>query len=1103
MALCSETKASMRTFVLFRNSRLSECTKEDGLTEESQVHTPPAITHCEKTECPDPTRNVIQATSTGSSRSIVDDGSRVRRKKRMEELVHLMMNKETAITSASSEKNPVPVTNDSKHEAMVELPIASSLQLQKLRPVPVESPAKRYKSRKALSFWNCDSRQVPEPQPTYSYPLGSSYPSKLKSPLLSVKAEIAASPGGSLTNSESRRSIHSSGSSSIDFMHKRIFAANQSLGHHLSNPSGLSSHMGSVSPEDKAGKTSNEVPKLLPPQRNLLYLSESPALNFNANIPAGRKIWSSETGPTNGGSSMDVEHSSSVLDRQTVGHQFGNGNPAELSSYSLPGYLDEGKALKALFHQTVVVEKPKESFVDPSLLRVKLFKHQRIALHWMEERETKNGTPFGGILADDQGLGKSMSTISLMLKARAPIWNQEAGSPPCVDGEGMLAGGTLVVCPTSVLRQWANELNDKVTEAAGLSVLIYHGSCRTRDTRELAKFDVVITSYGVLSTEVPNLHDDYDVPLSRKKRKRLEVTRPVYFGPLSRVKWFRVVLDEAQSIKNSRTRVARAAWGLKAQRRWCLSGTPIQNTIEDLFSYFRFLRFDPYDGFKTFCQEISGPINRTPEVGYKALQVLLSTVMLRRTKDTLIDGEPIVKLPPRIVAMEEVEFDEEEREFYSDLEYNSREKYEDYADAGTVTRNYYNILVMILRLRQACNHRLLVKGQKTQRARDTDVDSARSLPLELRTQLLILLETSNTICPLCNDTPDDSVVCICTHIFCWECILQHLAIGDSNCCPVPNCKKQLKLSSIFTAASLKSCDGVSESGTAGAVVADGTQEDGRKPDETEWRPSSKINAVMAKLNALPKISLIVENGMVVAEINENADDVNLPNASDRPPSEAAATTDANILPSNLTADIYPCSSSQGLPTSTSATQAPNASGSIVNEADPMKSKDAVTKVIKTTEKAIVFSQWTSMLNLLEISLKKAKFNYRRLDGTMSLLARERAVAEFKSLPEVTVIIMSLKAASLGLNMVAACHVLMLDVWWNPTTEDQAIDRAHRIGQKKTVRVTRFTIPNTIEDRILDLQERKKNMVASAFGDGQVLAGGLRLSEADIQYLFRA
>lgn len=84
--------------------------------------------------------------------------------------------------------------------------------------------------------------------------------------------------------------------------------------------------------------------------------------------------------------------------------------------------------------------------------------------------------------------------------------------------------------------------------------------------------------------------------------------------------------------------------------------------------------------------------------------------------------------------------------------------------------------------------------------------------------------------------------------------------------------------------------------------------------------------------------------------------------------------------------------------------------------------------------------------------------------------------------QVTVMIMSLKAASLGLNMVAACHVLMLDLWWNPTTEDQAVDRAHRIGQKRPVTVSRLTIKDTVEDRILALQVKFEFFLAelSAF-----------------------
>jgi SNF2 family DNA or RNA helicase len=104
--------------------------------------------------------------------------------------------------------------------------------------------------------------------------------------------------------------------------------------------------------------------------------------------------------------------------------------------------------------------------------------------------------------------------------------------------------------------------------------------------------------------------------------------------------------------------------------------------------------------------------------------------------------------------------------------------------------------------------------------------------------------------------------------------------------------------------------------------------------------------------------------------------------------------------------------------------------------------------------------------------------------------------------QVTVMIMSLKAASLGLNMVSACHVLLLDVWWNPTTEDQAIDRAHRIGQTRAVNVSRFTVKNTIEDRILALQERKRQIVSSAFGENDVGEQKNRLTVEDLRYLFR-
>ncbi|XP_011007832.1 PREDICTED: uncharacterized ATP-dependent helicase C23E6.02-like isoform X2 [Populus euphratica] len=145
-------------------------------------------------------------------------------------------------------------------------------------------------------------------------------------------------------------------------------------------------------------------------------------------------------------------------------------------------------------------------------------------------------------------------------------------------------------------------------------------------------------------------------------------------------------------------------------------------------------------------------------------------------------------------------------------------------------------------------------------------------------------------------------------------------------------------------------------------------------------------------------------------------------------------------------------------------------------------------------KAIVFSQWISMSDLVEISLNQFCIQYRRLDGTLTLSSRNRVVKDFNTDPKVTVMLMSLKAGNLGLNMVAACHEILLDLWCNPTTEDQAVDRAHRIAQVRTIK-------DTLEDRILALLEERRKMVASAFGEDQSGGSATRLTVEDLKYLF--
>lgn len=221
--------------------------------------------------------------------------------------------------------------------------------------------------------------------------------------------------------------------------------------------------------------------------------------------------------------------------------------------------------------------------------------------------------------------------------------------------------GTLVVCPASVLRQWARELDEKVADEAKLGVLIYHGSSRTKDPVELAKYDVVVTTYAIVANEVPPTSGDdedqnkknmencgliSDFSGNNKRKQKTHASKKCKkarkgidissidndCGTLAKVRWLRVILDEAQTIKNHRTQVARACAGFKAKSRWCLSGTPIQNTIDDLFSYFRFLKYDPYTTHKSFCTTLKNPISRDSVQGYKKLYAVLRAVMLRRTK---------------------------------------------------------------------------------------------------------------------------------------------------------------------------------------------------------------------------------------------------------------------------------------------------------------------------------------------------------------------------------------------------------------------------------------------------------------------------------------
>ncbi|CAA7036442.1 unnamed protein product [Microthlaspi erraticum] len=771
-----------------------------------------------------------------------------------------------------------------------------------------------------------------------------------------------------------------------------------------------------------------------------------------------------------------------------------------------------------------------EADLRPGTLSVPLMRHQKIALAWMFQKETKSLNCSGGILADDQGLGKTVSTIALILKQKfesqlnsenssqqvseildldaddesenakhesnsqvkselkissnsetkvmtaggsdengssdmEKVKDEEVSTSTRAFNRKRPAAGTLIVCPASVVRQWARELDEKVSDECKLSVLVYHGGNRTKDPVELAKYDVVVTTYAIVTNEVPKkpLVDEEEndekntekrglasgfpnnrkrkaamgASKKRKKRGRESIDDDSSFDPdcgtLARVGWLRIVLDEAQTIKNHTTQVARACCFLRAKRRWCLSGTPIQNSIKDLYSYFRFLKYNPYAVYKSFHDTIKVPISRNSLQGYKKLQAVLRAIMLRRTKGTLLDGKPIINLPPKKLNLSQVDFSVEERSFYMKLQADSRSQFKAYKDAGTVSQNYANILLLLLRLRQACDHPQLIKGHNADPVGKLSQEAVKKLPRDARINLLNRLESSSAICCDCEDPPENPVVSLCGHVFCYQCVLEHIN-GYDNMCPGSRCREQLGRDVVFSVSALRNCI----SNDSGCSSSHDKGLDKSVFERSEFR-SSKIKAVLDILQSLSK-----QGSPNSAQPYDGDDD------------------DVTIVePMNL----HSSSPSQG----------------------PVKT--------------IVFSQWTSMLDLVQLRFNENGIEFRRLDGTMSLAARDRAVKEFSNDPYVKVMLMSLKAGNLGLNMVAACHVILLDLWWNPTTEDQAIDRAHRIGQTRPVTVTRITIKDTIEDKILRLQDEKRKMAASAFGEEHGGSSATRLTVDDLNYLF--
>lgn len=479
--------------------------------------------------------------------------------------------------------------------------------------------------------------------------------------------------------------------------------------------------------------------------------------------------------------------------------------------------------------------------LPPEGLRAQLRPYQLEGFRWLV-RLYQQG--LGACLADDMGLGKTLQTIAALLYAKHSRKKKQSptveanygnqlnlfGAPPD-DHDFLNPLGALIIMPASLLYNWESEIRQF---APSLSVYQHVGPKRYKDTRLLARFDVVLTTYQTA------LRDE---------------------ALLSAMTFEYVVLDESQQIKNRESKVYKSLSHFEARHKVSLSGTPIENSLADLWSQMQFINPDLLGGFTYFQKEFIYPIERQQDDRQKAkLRQLVQPYLLRRTKE-----EVAPDLPPLTTQLFYTEMSAEQRKFYE------REK--------SAARNYlldnfqpdsgqYRLLVVqtLTKLRQLVNHPILVN-------------------------------------------PD------------YE------------------------------------------------------------------RESGKFNDV-------------VEQWEVVR---------------------------------------------------------------------------------KSGHKVLIFSSFVQYLELFRRHFEAVGAAYAWLTGDLSPKQRQKAINEFQQQAGVQTFLISIKSGGAGLNLTAADYVFILDPWWNPTTEQQAIARAHRIGQNRSVFALKFITKDSIEEKILKLREKKSQLAEDIIG----------------------
>lgn len=447
-----------------------------------------------------------------------------------------------------------------------------------------------------------------------------------------------------------------------------------------------------------------------------------------------------------------------------------------------------------------------------------------------------------------------------------------------------------------------------------------------------------------------------------------------------------------------------------------------------------------------------------------------------------------------------VELDKREREVYNGVFNSGKAVFDSLLASGTILKNYAFILEIFLRLRQICDHTALYHSSTTLKTTPSVTSATGAVPFkntvasvdEAQIVFDILQDTAEDQCNGCNvdfscsnqDFTPLPFLTICEHLFCHLCsqklFKSHQADvrhGSGGACAV--CQTSLQHSDLFRVKSSLEMESTASNNASADPAMSNFMKVSSSESETSLSLAQAPSAVLFDAAAVTQ---------TIPTTNNDNDDATLHSLDDK------------LIPSSKTK-------------------------ALISDLLRIQSEEVHLHLKKdpnaTPTKSVVFSQWTRFLSLLARHLSDVKISYARLEGSMTLARRQQELHRFKHDPSISVLLVSLRAGGVGLNLNYARRVYLMDPWWwvllsftltsilsrNPSVENQAIDRIYRLGQTHPVETIRMVVKDSIEENIIQLQKRKTELARMALSEDSEERRGRehkkeKIQLSDLKFIFK-